>query len=195
MQKNLFDIQTQADTRGIIIGGKIDLLNTSLTTMSTALSSFSTMATGITMIFPQMINILTTIQATLLTTGMNTMAKFDTLIGQMANVGGDRLSQAIASASTATAKFSGNIAKNNFVTAAQSVKLNEKVTNLNNQTAQLIQVNKNLQALLDATLTNNGEGGEIRLMIDGRQVSKVIKSRQSNNTGSPTNDGTGDTGG
>ena len=54
---------------------------------------------------------------------------------------------------------------------------------MDGQVTQLVQVNKNLQALLDAFLTNNGQSGEIRLQIDGKTVSRVIERRADNNTG------------
>ena len=59
----------------------------------------------------------------------------------------------------------------------------KNIAQMNTTNTAMLQVNKNLQSLLDATLTNNGEGGNISLMIDGKQVTKVIKRRTDNNQG------------
>jgi ribonuclease HII len=102
------------------------------------------------------------------------------------------LEEAANTSNIQSAKTLSNIAKNNYVTAINSQKLNEKVTTLNNQAAQLIQVNKNLQALIDAMLTNNENEGQIRLLIDGRQVTRVIKRREDNSAGQSTTGGDDD---
>jgi hypothetical protein len=84
-------------------------------------------------------------------------------------------------------------ANNNFTIEKNSAKNIElqlkKVDEFSTTATQLLQVNKNLEALLDAFLTNNQNEGKIQLMIDGKQVTRVIKKREaderSQNTSQP----------
>jgi ribosomal protein S8E len=59
-----------------------------------------------------------------------------------------------------------------------------ELVKLNTSANELVRLNKNLQSLIDAMLTNNQNDGQIRLMIDGKQVTRVIKRREENETAS-----------
>jgi hypothetical protein len=61
---------------------------------------------------------------------------------------------------------------------------------LNTNTSEMVRLNKNIQNLIDAMLTNNQNEGSITLSIDGKQVSRVIKRRADNEraTSSETDD-------
>lgn len=208
-------IQTQADTRGILMYGLMQTMNTNLNSLITWVgmgynNQFSLMNTTLTGISTKMDSMVGTGQS-------STTDSILTMIQQEANARGiamyslmqmmnislnnmvskaitapNPLENAANNASIQTAKINSNIAKNEYVTATNSQKLNDKVANLSNQAAQLVQVNKNLQSLLDAFLTNNQNDGQIRLLIDGKQVTRVIKRREDNSAGQSTTGGDDD---
>jgi hypothetical protein len=60
--------------------------------------------------------------------------------------------------------------------------------NFKNET-ELVRINKNLQNILMAILTNNENSGNITLQIDGKQVTKVIKKQEANLQGQGDNTG------
>jgi hypothetical protein len=146
--------QQQADARGIIMAGKMDLTNSILTQVSTALANQAT--TSNQKLYDKLVDVNGNAQ--------RVIARLDKI-----GISSDKINLGINGTGTPTGKM-----------------------NLNATAVQLVQVNRNLQSLLDAMLTNNDNSGEINLMIDGKQVSRVIKRRQENSKGDDTG-GTGDT--
>jgi hypothetical protein len=134
--------QQQADTRGIIMAGKMDLTNSILTQVSTALATKA--ASGNEKLHDKLVDINGNTQ--------RVIARADKI--------------AIATATSAT-----------------------KLTNMDTAVQQLLIVNKNLQALLDAQVT--GKEGNVILKLDGKTVARNIIRREDNASGDPTMSGLG----
>ena len=134
--------QQQADTRGIIMAGKMDLTNSILTQVSTALATKAT--SGNEKLHDKLVDINGNTQ--------RVIARADKI--------------AIATATSAT-----------------------KLTNMDTAVQQLLIVNKNLQALLDAQVT--GKEGNVILKLDGKTVARNIIRREDNASGDPTMSGLG----
>lgn len=145
MESILTTIQTQADTRGIIMAGKLDTANSILTQISNSLLA-------------------------------SAGASSDKLFQKLVNINGN-------AEKTITRLDKIAIASNNVSLGINGTGTPSGKVNLNANTVELIKINKNLQALLDAMLQNNGNSGEIYLAIDGKQVSRTIRRRDSNLTG------------
>jgi hypothetical protein len=169
----LSTIQQQAHIRGIIMGGKLDMA-------TMALSSIQTQADT---------------RGIIMVTKMDTMASILTDMGlNMAKIAGSAYSEIDNEWNTNGYKLdtynklvdiNGNaqrlIARNDKI-ANFTMQSSKNLANLDLNMKQLLQVNKNLQTLIDAQVTGANENN-IKLLIDGKQVTRVIKIRQSNMAG------------
>jgi hypothetical protein len=169
--------------------GTLTPLLTTLANQSSILTAFSTSLTGVNTAFAggitQNMMILSTLSTGLDATTLSIM-KMTEAFKELAGVNLSSISGIPWNNMTNFGKTPGGSiilaknANNNFTIEKNTAK---NLEHMDGQVTQLVQVNKNLQALLDAFLTNNGQSGEIRLQIDGKTVSRVIERRADNNTG------------
>jgi hypothetical protein len=175
-------IQTQADVRGIVIAGKMDLLNTTLSNIQIQADARGIIMAG----KLDALNLVATSiqsQMTALKTnnGSDGIDKVGSGIDKVGNLtsGLNARTEKLITRNDKIANFSMDSAK----------KLGESNTNLK----EMVRINKNLQSILMAVLTNNQNSGNIQLQIDGKPVMRMIQKRAADAQGQGDNTGGGGT--